>query len=258
MTELYDTLYRHRELIGVLVAKQLKLRYRGSVLGFLWTMLNPLLLMVVYTLVFSVYFRLEMDHYPAFLFAGLLPWIWFASSLQQGATCILDSAGLVTRSRFPAEVLPVVTLTANTVNFLLTLPLLFAFLLAFRIALGPALLALPALIALEYFLALGFMLVLSALNIHFRDLQHILVHVLVVLQFLTPIFYPLSLIPASVRPWALLNPVAILITAFQDVLYFNRLPSGPPLIGLLGFACALFLLAVTVFNRYKRTFAEAL
>ena len=109
MLEVTHTLYRHRELIGILVAKQLKLRYRGSVLGFLWTLLNPLLLMLVYTLVFSVYFRLDMEKYPAFLFAGLLPWIWFASSLQQGVTCILDGAGLVTRSQFPAEVLPVVT-----------------------------------------------------------------------------------------------------------------------------------------------------
>src|SRR5712692_4304877 len=142
MTDLCRSLYKHRELIGVLVAKQLKLRYRGSVLGFLWTLLNPLLLMLVYTLVFSLYFRLDMDKYPAFLFAGLLPWIWFASSLQQGATCILDSAGLITRSQFPAEVLPVVTLTANTINFLLTLPLLFLFLLAFRVKVGPALLAL--------------------------------------------------------------------------------------------------------------------
>ena len=150
MLDVAQTLYRHRELIGILVAKQLKLRYRGTVLGFVWTLLSPLLLMLVYSLVFSVYFRLDMEHYPAFLFTGLLPWLWFASSLQQGVTSILDGAGLVTRSQFPAEVLPVVTVLANTVNFLLTLPLLFAFLLAFRVQLGPPLLVLPVLIALEF------------------------------------------------------------------------------------------------------------
>src|SRR5262245_59324244 len=123
MTDVWRSLFRYRELIGVLVARQVKLRYRGSVLGFLWTLLNPLLLMTVYTLVFSIYFRLDMDKYPAFLFTGLVPWLWFASSVQQGVTCILDGAGLVTRSQFPVEVLPVVTLTANSVNFLLTLPL---------------------------------------------------------------------------------------------------------------------------------------
>ena len=155
MIDLCQTLYKHRELISVLVAKQLKLRYRGSILGFLWTLLNPLLLMLVYTLVFSVYFRLDMEKYPAFLFSGLLPWIWFSSSLQQGVTSILDGAGLVTRSQFPAEVLPVVTVTSNAVNFLLTLLLLFPFLLAFQIRLGIGLLVLPILIGIEYLLALG-------------------------------------------------------------------------------------------------------
>ncbi len=258
MIELGRSLYKYRELIGVLVAKQLKLRYRGSVLGYLWTLLNPLLLMLVYTLVFSVYFRLDMDKYPAFLFAGLLPWIWFSSSLQQGVTCILDGAGLVTRSQFPAEVLPVVTLTANTANFLLTMPLLFLLLFVFRIELGPPLLLLPALIALEYLLSLGLVLLLSAVNIYFRDLQHIILHLLTALQFLTPIFYPLSLVPEPFRPWAFLNPLTILIGAFQDVLYFNRVPHWLPLLGLLGLSCVVLSVATAMFTRYKQTFAEAL
>ncbi|PWU24493.1 MAG: ABC transporter permease [Candidatus Rokuibacteriota bacterium] len=258
MRDLCWSLFHHRELIGVLVAKQLKLRYRGSLLGFLWTLVNPLLLMLVYTLVFSVYFRLDMDKYPAFLFTGLLPWIWFASSLQQGVTCILDGAGLVSRSQFPAEVLPVVTLTANAVNFLLTLPLLFVFLLAFRVTLGVSLVAFPILIGLEYLVALGLVLFFSALNVFFRDLQHIIVHLLTILQFLTPIFYPLTLVPEPFRAWAFMNPLTVLISAFQDVLFFNRLPAWPPLLGLLLFACVVLSLTAPMFARYKRTFAEAL
>lgn len=258
MTDVCRSFFKHRELIGVLVTKQLKLRYRGSMLGFLWTLLNPLLLMLVYTLVFSVYLRIDMDRYPAFLFTGLLPWIWFASSLQQGVTSILDGAGLVTRSQFPAEVLPIVTLTSNTVNFLLSLPLLFILLLAFRVELGAAVLALPILIGIEYLLALGVVLLLSALNVYFRDLQHIVLHLLTVLLFLTPVFYPLSLIPEPWRPWALLNPLTVLISAFHDVLYFNRLPPWPPVLALLLFAGVIFSVATTMFTRYKHTFAEAL
>src|SRR5262245_37137804 len=209
------TLYRHRELIGILVAKQLKLRYRGTVLGFVWTLLNPLLLMLVYTLVFAVYFRIDLPAYPAFLFSGLLPWLWFSSSLQQGATSILDGTSLVTRSQFPAEVLPVVCVIANAANFLLTLPMLFAFLLAFGVPLGPSLVVLPLLIVLEGMLALGVALIVAAVNVHFRDLQHIIVHLLTVLQFLTPVFYPATLIPEGLRPLALLNPLAVLMTAFH-------------------------------------------
>jgi lipopolysaccharide transport system permease protein len=258
MTELCRSLVAHRELIGILVAKQLKLRYRGSLLGFCWTLLNPLLLMLVYTLVFSVYFRVDVEKYPAFLFSGFLPWIWFSSSLQQGVTCILDGAGLVTRSRFPAEVLPLVTLTANTVNFLLTLPLLFLFLLAFHIKVGAALLGLPVLIGLQYLLTLGPVLILSAANVYYRDLQHIIFHLLTVTQFLTPIFYPVSLIPEPFRAWALLNPLAVLFTAYQDVLYFDRVPPWPPLLALLLLAMLTLSVAVTMFARSKRTFVEAL
>jgi lipopolysaccharide transport system permease protein len=258
MLDLWRVLYRYRELVGVLVAKQIKLRYRGSVLGFLWTLLNPLLLMLVYTLVFSVYLRIDMENYPAFLFSGLLPWMWLSSSLQQGVTSILDNAGLVTRSQFPTEVLPVVTLTANTVNFLFTLPLVFVFLVVFQVPLGLPLLLLPALVVLQYLLALGLVLILSAVNIYYRDLQHIIVHLLTVLQFLTPVFYPVSLVPAWLRPWALLNPFAILVCAFQDVLYFKRPPSSLPLLGLLVCACVLVSIGAAVFNRYKQTFAEAL
>src|SRR5215471_574189 len=238
----------HRELVGILVAKNLKLRYRGSLLGFCWTLLNPLFLMLVYTLVFSVYFRLDIDHYPAFLFSGLLSWVWFSSSLQQGVTCILDGAGLVTRSRSPTEVLPIVVLTSNTANFLLTLPLLVAFLLTFHVKLGSALLLLPVLIALQYVLTLGPVLILAAAN----------VHLLTVAQFLTPIFYPASFIPESLRPWAFLNPLAVLISAYQDVLYGNRIPAWPPLVALLVLGVVMLAASATIFARYQETFAEAL
>jgi ABC-type polysaccharide/polyol phosphate export permease len=258
MLEVVHTLYRHRELIGILVAKQLKLRYRGTVLGFLWTLLNPLFLMLVYTLVFSVYLRLDMPGYPAFLFTGLLPWRWFASALQQGVTSILDGAGLVTRSQFPAEVLPVVTLITNTINFLLTLPLLFVFLLGFRIHVGLPILMLPALVALEFLLTFGLVLVAAAVNVRFRDLQHIIVHLLTVLQFLTPVFYPMSVIPEWIRPVVYLNPLSILMDAFHDVLYRNQMPNAPALLVLFVLTCVVLCLATAMFNRYKPTFAEAL
>ena len=258
MLEVGRTLYRNRELIAILVAKQLKLRYRGTALGFLWTILNPVFLMLVYTLVFSVYFRIDMESYPAFLFTGLLPWLWFASSLQQGVTSILDGAGLVTRSQFPAEVLPVVAVVANGVNFALSLPLLFAFLLAFHVPAGLPLLVLPALVALQLLLTLAVVLVAAAVNIHFRDLQHIVLHLLTVLQFLTPVFYPVRLIPEVLRPWVLLNPLAVLMDAYHDVLYANRMPNGSALVAVLAFTCVVLSLATAMFNRYKQTFAEAL
>jgi lipopolysaccharide transport system permease protein len=258
MRDLCRTLYRHRELIGILVLKQLKLRYRGSVLGFCWTLLNPLALMAVYSLVFSVYLKVDVERYPAFLFTGLLPWLWFSSSLQQGVTSILDGAPLVTRSQFPAEVLPVVALTTNTVNFVLTVPFLLGFLLLFGVRPGLPALWLPALVALEYLVLLGPVLLVAGLNVYYRDLQHILLHVLTVLQFLTPVFYPAALIPEPLRPVAFLNPLAVLVSAFHDVLFFGRAPAAGPLAALLVLACVVLWLAMSYFTRQKATFAEAL
>lgn len=256
--ETWRRLYRHRELAGVLVARSLKLRYRGSALGFAWTLLNPLLLMLVYVLVFSVYLRIDMDRYAAFLLSGLVPWIWFSSSVQQGATSILEGAPLVTRSQFPPEVLPVVALTANTVNFLLTLPLLLAVLVGAGVPLGRPLLALPVLVALQYVLCLGPVLLVAAATVYFRDLQHLLTHLLTVLLFLTPVFYPATLIPEPFRFWMLLNPLAVVVGAFQDALYFNRAPRWPALLGVLVLALALLWLAGAYFRRHRGAFAETL
>ena len=136
-------LYRFRALIATLVLRDLRARYRGSFLGFLWSFLNPLLLMLVYALVFAVYLRVPMDNYAVFLFSGLLPWLWFSSSLGHAAGVIVGSGGLVKRIMFPAEILPLVSVLSNLVNLLLSLPLLFVFLWFSGIRPGP-MLAVPA------------------------------------------------------------------------------------------------------------------
>src|SRR5262249_6785169 len=148
-------LYRHRALIGTLVLRELRARYRGSFLGFLWSFLNPLLLMLVYALVFSIYLRVPMDGYAVFLFSGLLPWLWFSSSLGHAAGVIVGSGALVKRVLFPAEILPLVSVLSNLINMLLSLPLLFAFLLAFGIRPHAVLLFLPLLVLLQLLLTTG-------------------------------------------------------------------------------------------------------
>ena len=174
-------LYRFRALIWTLVLRELRARYRGSLLGFLWSFLNPLLLMLVYVLVFSVYLRVPMHGYAVFLFSGLLPWLWFSSSLGHAAGVIVGSGALVKRILFPAEILPLVSVLSNMVNMLLSLPLLFAFLLVFGIRPGPTLLFLPVLLGLQLSLTAGLALALAALNVHLLDVEQILANVLVFL-----------------------------------------------------------------------------
>jgi lipopolysaccharide transport system permease protein len=266
MARRLSELYRYRALIGTLVLRELRARYRGSVLGFLWSFLNPLLLMLVYVLVFSVYLRVPMEGYAVFLFSGLLPWLWFSSSLGHAAGVIVGSGALVKRILFPAEILPLVSVLSNLINMLLSLPLLFVFLLAFGIRPGPVLAFLPLLLLLQLLLTAGLALALSALNVYLRDVEQILGNGLVLLFFLSPILYPVSTVPVTLRlgdtvtvplrPLYFLNPVAGLVQSYQNIFFFGREPHWIHL-GMVAAAAALALWAGWgVFDRLRDSLAE--
>lgn len=259
-------LYRYRALIAMLVVRELRARYRGSVLGFCWSLLNPLLLMSVYALVFAVYLRVPMEHYAVFLFTGLLPWLWFASSLGHAVGIIVGSGGLVKRVLFPAEILPLVSVLANLANLLLALPVLVLFLLLAGIRPGPQWAFLPLLLLLQLVLTVGLALPLAALNVHLRDVEQILGNALVLLFFLSPILYPVSAVPdrlpvgaglaLPVRALYFLNPVAGLVQGYQDIFFFGRGPHGGHLAVAAAAALAVFWGGYRVFDGLRDSLAE--
>ena len=259
-------LYRYRTLIGTLIIRELRARYRGSLLGFLWSFLNPLLLMGVYALVFSVYLRVPMENYAVFLFSGLLPWLWFSSSLGHAAGVIVASGSLVKRILFPAEILPLVSVLANMINMLLALPLLLVFLLLSGVRPGPMLLFLPLLLVLQLLLTAGLALALAAVNVHLRDVEQILANALVLVFFLSPILYPVSTVPLSLhvgglvtvplRPLYFLNPVAGLVQSYQNIFFFGRQPHWIHLAMVSACATAALVAGWWVFDRLRDSLAE--
>ena len=249
-------LYRCRALIMSLVLKEVKLRYQGSALGFLWTFLNPLLLMCVYTIVFSIFLRIKVENYPVFLFCGLLPWAWFSTSILEGADSIIRGGDLITRALFPPQVLPTVTLFSNLVNFVFSLPLLFIFLLLFKVKAGIALISLPIVMIIQAVFTMGLVLMVSALNVHFRDIQHILGNLIIMWFFATPILYPTTLIPVKLRFITIINPMAALIKAYRDILFYRQFPNWRVLGIALCFGFLVFFLGNLIFNRYKESFPE--
>lgn len=249
-------LYRYRQLIWSLVLRDLKARYRGSLLGFVWTFLNPLLLMLVYVLVFLVYMRIEMENYAVFLFCGLLPWIWFSSSLMEGVNSVIDGGSLITRSMLSPEVFPAVKVLSNLINFVLSLPLLFLFIIIFKIEVGPPLLALPIVILVQLIFTMGLVAIVSAINVRFRDLQHILGNFITLWFFISPILYPLSSIPEEFRAYSRLNPIAVFSEAYQDIFFYNRMFDLKGISIVLIFSIAVYIVGTIVFNRYKESFAE--
>ena len=250
------SLIHHRTLIMTLVLRELRARYRGSFLGFLWSFLNPLLLMLVYVLVFSVYLRVPQANYAVFLFAGLLPWLWFSSSLGHATGVIVGGGALVKRVLFPAEVLPLVSVLSNMVNFLLSLPLLFLFLLLFGIPVTPWAAFLPLLLALQLLLTVGLALPLAALNVHLRDVEQILGNLLILWFFLSPVLYPASTVPASFRPLYFLNPLAGLIQGYRDILFDGRPPQWPQLAFVALVALVTLWGGLRIFDRLRDTLAE--
>jgi lipopolysaccharide transport system permease protein len=250
-------LHQYRALLWSLTLRELKARYRGSVLGFFWTFLNPTLLMLVYALVFSVYMRQRIQHYPYFMFVGLLPWVWFSTSIGAGASTISDRRDLLTKVRFPAQVLPATVVLTTLCNFLLSVPLVVGLGLAYGVYPSVHAVAFPLVVAVQLLFTLALAYIISALNVFFRDLQHIIGNFLTLWFFVTPVLYQPSTIPERFRTLAVwLNPMAILVTSYQAVFYEHRWPNPAPLGSLALFALLLMWAASELFERRREEFAE--
>lgn len=254
-------LVRYRGLIQSLVARELKARYRGSLLGFFWSFINPLLLLSIYTFVFAYVMpaRFEgADPYALFLFCGILPWTWFASSLTESSNVLIAGGNLIKKVLFPAEILPIVTVLANMVHFFLGLPILALFLFWYRAPLTLGELAwFPVIVLIQFVLTLGFALILSALTVHFRDIRDILSNVLTLWFFSTPIIYPWKAAPDFGKWFLNINPFTHLAVSYQEVLFFP----GPVghwkwLLALGGASLVFFLFGYFIFDRLRDTFAE--
>ena len=226
------TLWSYRELIYNLVVRELKARYKNSVLGFVWSLLNPLGMMLVFTVVFGVLLpNTQIEKYPIFLLCGLLPWNYFSASVMGSINSIVENANLVKKVFFPREVLPIASVLAQLVNFLLALIILFAALIIFRANFSPWLWLLPLVILMQTCFALGIAFLLSALNVYYRDTIIVMDVVMLAWFFLTPVFYSVELVPQTMtvlgteldvrRLYYILNPMASIINMYRDLLYWG-------------------------------------
>jgi homopolymeric O-antigen transport system permease protein len=256
-------LFRYRGLIQSLVARELKARYRGSILGFFWSFINPLLLLLVYSFVFSYVMQAAHDPriepYALFMFCGILPWTWFSSSLSESAGVLISGGNLIKKVLFPAEILPIVTVLANMIHFFFGLVILAGFLLWYQRPLHVSELAVfPIAVAVQLILTLGFSLILSALTVHFRDIRDILSNLLTFWFFATPIIYPYFIFEQVWQGKLLkLNPFTHLAITYQEILFFEG-PVGHLrwLLVLGAISVLFFLFGYFVFDRLRDTFAE--
>lgn len=260
-------LWAYRELIYSLTVREVKVRYKNSVLGFMWSLLNPLGMMAVFTLVFTVMMpSYQVPKFPIFVLCGLLPWNYFAAGVTASIHSIVSNANLVRKVYFPREVLPIVSVLSNLVNFLLALAVLFGALLLFKVRLSPWVWLLPVVIFIQTCFTLGVAFFLSALNVFYRDTMMIMEVVMLAWFFLTPVFYPIEVLPRSYeflgislnvhRLMYYVNPMASLISGYRDLLYWGYRTDIDFFIRTALTALVVLAAGYWFFGRYSGRFGE--
>jgi len=248
----------HWDLLIELVVRDIKLRYRRSVLGILWSLINPLLQLIVLSVVFGFVLPLDIEDYSLFLFIGLLGWIWFQTSVMSGTSSIVANRDLIRRPNFPINILPIVPLTSNLVHFLLSLPIVFVILLVTQKSLNLTVILLPLVIAVQFLFTLSLVYFLSVFQVFFRDTEHLIGVLLLLWFYLTPIFYNSAIVPEKYRPVFELNPMLHIINGYRDVLMYGQLPALGPLLLITGISVPAIYFGRQFLNRNYNRFVEEL
>lgn len=259
MLLMFCNIYRYREMLINMVRRDLRGKYKGSILGFLWTFINPLLQLVVYTIVFSNIMRMGVSNYEIFLFVALIPWMFFSTSVLSGAGSIIYNQSLVTKIYFPREILPLSVVTSNFINMIYCSVIVLAVVLFYHMNLNLEVwFILPVIAFIEYILVIGIVLIVSALTVYFRDLEHILGIIIMAWQFLTPVMYPESFVPSQYQAILYLNPMTPIIISFRDVLYYGKMPVVENLVYAFLWSLIIFICGFLLFGKLQKDFAEEL
>lgn len=254
-------LYRHRKLIWDLTLLDLRIRYAGSTLGFYWMILNPLLILLVYVLVFGFVLKIRPDpaggpwDYTLLVFCGLLPWIGFSEGLARGTASVLSNRSLIKSMMFPVELIPITSVLASLLSQIVSMGVLLV-LLSVSGYLGAMAVFLPVMVGLQVVFTVGLVWFLSCINVVYRDTSQIIGVMIMLLMVLSPIAYTDSMIPPHLKPFLALNPLYHLINGYRDILFFNRIPDMAA-VGVFSLVAVLLLtVGHRFFMRLKTVFAD--
>ena len=253
-------LQTHKDLLSNMILRDIKARYKSSFLGYAWVILNPLVTMLVFSLVFSVVIRIPTGDtpYALFVYAGLLPWLYLANSLSTAAGSIVNETSLVSKTYFPREIFPIATTVARCVDFLLGIIVFFGFLIGFHYPFSWVFLFLPFVIFFQTLFILGIGLLLAAANLFFRDVQHLLTLILMLWMYLTPVIYPPELVPERFHWVFIVNPMATFVNMYRDMLLYQRIPDLLQWVVAGTAGIVFFVLGYLVFKKVEPYFADNL
>ncbi|MGP0587915.1 ABC transporter permease [Paenibacillus timonensis] len=249
-------IYKYRNMVNYFTRSELRNRYKGSVLGVLWSILNPLFLLLLYSFVFSFVMKISIPNYLLFLFSGLVPWICFKSSILTSSGSIVGNGGLIKKVYFPREIIVLSSVTSNFINMFIALILIVPLLFVYQVPINKYYLLLPLVIIVQFIFTLSLSMIVSAFTVFVRDLRQILDIVMMGLFYTTPIVYKTDMIPEKIQDFFNINPIAIIIKFYQDVIYHNQMPNIMSLAVLSVCCIAMLYISHTIFSHLSKWFAE--
>lgn len=255
---LFKNLYEYRELLSTSVKKEIRGKYKGAWLGILWSYLNPLLMLVVYSFVFSIIMRVQIENYTMYLFTALIPWNFFVTSISQGSFSVISNGAILKKVYFPREIVPISSVTANTVNFMISCLIIFFFLAVTGIGFSKYILLLPLVLLVQYILLLGIVFFVSSMTVYARDLEHIISVILMAGMYATPIFYTMEMVPDKFKKIIKLNPMTNIIQSYRDIMFYKRMPDLKKLGIMFLISIIIFVLGYMFFKKTEKSFVEEL
>lgn len=253
-------LLRYRELLWSWVVRDIKVRYKQSLLGIAWAILQPLSTTLIFSLIFSRFIRVSTEGipHPIFYYSAMLPWTFLTSSVSFGTSCLINNMNLVTKIYFPREILPISAVLASFVDFLIAAVIFAGMMIYYGIPVGPSWIWVPVLLLTQILLTLGIVFAASALNVFYRDIRFIVPLGTQLWMYLTPIIYPLSLVPERLRGLYMLNPMAGLIDSYRRIVLNAQWPHATYLLTAVIVSTVIFLLGYIYFKRAEIVFADVI
>lgn len=252
------SLIEYKDLLKNLVIKDLKLKYRNSTLGFLWSLVNPIVMIIVYTFAFKYILQIGIENYPLFLLSGIIPWTFFNMAVMGSTDAILSDSSLIKKISFPRPILPISSVVFNFTQFGLALVVFFPAVLFFNVTLTPAMLLYVPIFLLQFLFTVGIALFLSSVTVFYRDVKHLTEVALMVLFWLTPIIYEMPMIPKAAQRIIKFNPLTAFIGSYHQVIYRSSLPSQDLIVAMLLWTGISLSIGYFVFRTKSARLAENL
>ena len=250
-------LYNYRQLLKSNVRKEVRGKYKGSFLGVLWSFVNPLLMTLVYAIVFPLLLRSNQEHYTTFIIIAVIPWNWFTYCIASTNTIVVNG-GIIKKVYFPREILPISIVTSGLINYLISCLIIAIFLICSGIGFSIYIIALPFVIITQYVLQLGILFITSSLNAYVRDTEYIVNFFVSLLFYCTPVLYSMEMFPEKYRWLLRLNPMATIIESYRNIFYYKTLPNFPMLGIIFIVSVVIFMIGLLTFKKLEKGFAEEL